>query len=91
MSATDIAHDWPSPESRAFMTPVLGAPRHTTDLELMHSRLPSIKLVSPVSVSIVRIAGRKNDKRKKKKKKTHHWKQNTPRECQRIACRRYSG
>lgn len=29
------------------MTPVLGAPRHTTDLEFMQSRLPSIKLVSP--------------------------------------------
>ena len=52
MSATEIVHDSPSPERSAFITPVLGAPRHTTDLELMNSRLPSIRLVSPAILCI---------------------------------------
>lgn len=49
MSATERLHDSASPDSRAFITPVLGAPRQTTDLELTNIRLPSIKVTSPIN------------------------------------------
>lgn len=65
MSATESFQESPSPETKACTTPVLGAPRQTTDLELTHSRPSSTIVASPIdchvsekSVRLSRIASR---------------------------------
>lgn len=55
MSATTSCQQVPSPERRALMTPILGAPRQTTDLGLTHTRPPSATVTSPIPVERVSI------------------------------------